>query len=90
MDGWQCAVVCAESVSSPDPTHPDHHAALDVLLALRLLAVRQTQVLPAARDQQARPRLRLGQQPGLDLVVGVDADPGGTGVMGWVLGSRMH
>ena len=78
MDGGQSAVG-TEIVSSPDPTHPDHHAALDVLLALRLLAVGETQVLPVARGQQARPRLHLGQQPGLDLVVGVDADPGGQG-----------
>ena len=80
---------CAAGVSSPDPTHPDHHAALQVLLALGLLAVGEAQVLPVARGQQARPRLRLGQQPRLDLIVGVDADPGVRSEgYGWRLGYR--
>lgn len=66
-------------ISSPDPTHPDHHATVDVLLALGLLAVGETQVLPVAPGQQTRTRLSLGQQAGLYLVVGVDADSGGSG-----------
>lgn len=35
--------------SSPDATHPHDHTAMDILLALWLLAVSETEVLPLAR-----------------------------------------
>lgn len=62
-------------ISSPDATHPDNHTAVDVLLALWLLVVRDAEVLPLAPSEQSLARVCLCQQPRFYLIIWVDTNP---------------
>lgn len=60
---------------TPDATHPDDDTAVDVLLALRLLGVGDTNVLPLAFFEQFFTRFRLSQKPRFYFIIWVDTNP---------------
>lgn len=59
----------------PDATDPDNNATEGVLLALWLLGVGKTNVLPLAWFEQLDTRLCLGQKPCFDFIIRVDTNP---------------
>lgn len=59
----------------PDATHPHNNAAQGVLLALWLLGVGETKVLPLAWLEEFGARFCLGQKPCFDFIIGVDTNP---------------